>query len=291
MKKKIIVTGSNGLIGSKFMARWRNSYDLIPFDLSGMPAVDITDPSGLASAFNHHSEALGVLHLAAYTDVTGAFKQTNDKTGSAWQVNVVGTANLAALCQRLGLHLVHLSTAYVFNGERKELYTETAEPQPIEWYGQTKLESERVVQASGAKALILRIDQPFDREPFAKVDTLYRIINGLRTGTLYPQFTNHFFGPTYIDDLGKIIDFAFRHELTGLYHASSGEQWSDYDFARLVQQELGLAGEIKTGNLDDYLQTLARPYQRNTALSNAKLKAALDFKLKTIKQAVQETKL
>lgn len=291
MKKKIIVTGSNGLIGSKFVATYQEQYEIIPFDLSGEPSVDITNFTSLQTELQKHQDALAVVHFAAYTDVNGAFAQTDDKNGLAYQVNVVGTKNLAAICAQLNLFLIHLSTAFVFDGNKRSLYFEEDLVSPIEWYGRTKAWAEEEVLKSGAKSVILRLDQPFSAQPFAKLDTVHRIINGLQEGKLYPQFTNHFFGPTYIEDLIKVIEFFARTKTPGLFHASSGEKWTDYDFAVAIQAILDLPGKVKKGDLDEYLKTLARPYQRNTAMSNEKLLSVLDFKLKTIKEALREIKL
>ncbi len=289
--KKIIVTGSHGLIGSKFVSFYKEKYHIIPFDLSGDPSIDITNQEILEKELAKHQDAAAVVHLAAYTDVSGAHAQQGDKNGLAFKINVLGTKNLALICQKLNLYLIHFSTAYVFDGEKRSLYFEEDEMKPIEWYGQTKAWSEEEVLKSQAKAVILRLDQPFSATPFAKVDTAHRIIKGLQENSLYPQFTNHYFGPTYIEDLIKIIEFFIRQQKTGLYHVSSGEKWSDYDFAVAIQAILSLPGKIKKGDLDIYLQTLKRPYQRNTAMSNEKLLTILDFKLKTIKEAIATIKI
>ncbi|MDO5561928.1 MAG: NAD(P)-dependent oxidoreductase [bacterium] len=289
--QKIIVTGSNGLIGSNFVRTYQDKYEIIPFDLSGTPSVDITNEENLRQKLTENRDALAVVHLAAFTNVSAAHEQQGDKNGPAYQVNVVGTRNLARACADLDLYLVHISTAYVFNGDKPSLYFEDDVPSPIEWYGETKALAEKEVLASGARSVILRIDQPFSAEKFAKVDTVHRIIDGLNNQSLYPQFANHYFGPTYIEDFSKVIEFFIRTQKTGLFHATSGEKWSDYDFAVAIQALLDLPGKVKKGDLDEYLKTLKRPYQRNTAMNNDKLKEVLDFQLKTIQQALTEVKV
>ena len=289
--KKIIVTGSNGLIGSNFLHLYQDQYEIVPFDLSGNPSVDITDVVNLRAQLEKNKDAVAVIHLAAFTNVSAAYAQKGDKNGAVYQVNVVGTRNLARACEELGLYLIHISTAYVFNGEKPSLYFEEDRPSPIEWYGETKALAEEEVQKSGAKSVILRIDQPFARTEFTKLDTAHRIIAGLQAQNLYPQFTNHYFGPTYIEDFCRVLEFFVRTQKTGLFHASSGEKWSDCDFALAIQALLDLPGKVKKGDLNDYLKTLDRPYQRNTAMSNQKLKEILDFPLKTVKQALSEIKL
>jgi len=286
--ESVITTGLNGLVGSKFEQLFSGSYCFDRMDSSSKEnPIDITNYDQVIKVFLN-SPAKSVIHLAAYTNVTGAWEQTDDKTGPAYLVNVEGTKNIVRACQETGKHLIHISTAYVFNGENEGLYLESDPVSPIEWYGQTKAWAEEVVMNSSIPWTIFRIDQPFRSDEFFKVDVVHKIINGLKDGSLYPQFTDHFFGPTFIDDFAKVLDWAVRTKTTGLFHASSGEKWSDFDFATLINQTHSLGAEIKPSQLNDYLKTLARPYQKNTALNNEKLKSALDFSLLSVAEAVEQ---
>lgn len=288
-KTSLLATGLNGLVGSRLQLDLADQYDFANLDINHpqMP-TDITDANQVMRAVSA-STANSVVHLAAYTDVTGAWQQTGEKNGICYKVNVLGTQNMVKACEATGKHLIHVSTAYVFDGEKDGLYDETDQPNPIEWYGQSKAMAEEVVQGSSCDWTILRIDQPFRSDSFPKVDTLHRIIAGLRAGTLYPQFSDHYFGPTFINDFVKIIDLVVRKKLIGLFNASSGEKWSDFEFAKTVAEILNIDAEVKAGSLEKYLQTSQRPYQKNTALSIEKLLPHLDFKLKTVKEAIAET--
>lgn len=289
--KALLTTGLNGLVGSKFAADFKDVYQFDNLDLRNPEQpTDITQYDQVLARFKQ-STATHVIHLAAYTDVTGAWKQTDDTTGIAYQVNVVGTENVVKAAEATNKHVIYVSTAYVFDGEKKELYTEEDAPKPIEWYGKTKYLAEEIVKKAQCPWTILRIDQPFRSDDFEKVDTAHRIINGIKAGSLYPQFTNHYFGPTFVDDFAKILDFVVRTSPTGIYHASSGESWTDYDFAVAINEMLNLGAEIGKGDLEAYLASSARPYQRNTAMSNKKLLAILDFEPKTIRQALSEIKV
>ena len=299
-KEKILMTGATGLVGSKFVAMYSDKYDVIDLgrDEKGQ-RVDITDLTALETAVQKHPEAKTILHLAAYTDVNGAFEQTGDKNGIAYQVNVLGTENIVEMARSYEKHLIHISTAFVFDGEKTEgEYVETDTPHAIEWYGQTKLWAEEKILAATAEGwynwTILRIDQPFRNDEFPKKDSVHKIISGLKEGNLYPQFTDHYFGPTYINDLAKILDFVMREKekVEGeIYHASSGEKWSDYEFAQMINEELKLGGKVEKGDLSAYLATLARPYQLNTALNCDKLKAILDFELLSMREAVSKVEV
>ncbi|MBD3250815.1 MAG: sugar nucleotide-binding protein [Candidatus Pacebacteria bacterium] len=299
-KPSILITGPNGLVGSKFTKLFADKYQFDNLDLRHpTQPVDITNLDQVLRTFEQ-SKAHLAIHLAAYTDVTAAWEQRKDKTGLAWQVNVEGTDNIIRACQQFDKYLIHISTAYVFDGEATSQYTEQDQPNPIEWYGQTKWEAEKLVMDSKTDWTILRIDQPFRSDPFEKTDFAHRIIQGLKQDSLYPMFEDHYFGPTYIEDFARVLNFFIRKiinknsqeksikKLMGVFHASSGEKWSDFDFAQAIKHELNLPGQVKPGTLDKYLKTLSRPYQRNTSLDTSKLKQILDFQLKPVKQAIRE---
>jgi len=288
MKPSILVTGAKGLVGSKFIEMFSDEYNFEILDISDeQNPVDITNHTQVCSALEN-SDAKYIVHYAAYTDVTGAWKQNGDQTGAAYKVNVDGTRNVIQACQKTNKHLIHISTAYVFNGEKEGLYTEEDQLTPIEWYGHTKAEAERIITESDIKWTILRIDQPFRSDTQVRPDVARRIAQGLKDNNLYPQFNNHYFGPTYIDDFARVVDFMIRTNTVGLFNASSGEKWTDYDFANLVKSILKLDGDVKAGDLNKYLMTLDRPYQRNTAMDATKLKQVLDFQLKTVEEALKE---
>lgn len=288
MKTPLLVTGLNGLVGSKFAQQYNHKYQFDSIDLRDADKpVDITQLDQV-TAFINQSKAKVLIHLAAFTNVSAAWEQRNDKQGLAYQVNVNGTKNIIQACQQHDIHLIHISTAYVFNGEQTDKYTEENRPDPIEWYGQTKWEAEQKVMDSEIDWTILRIDQPFRSDPFEKADIAHRIIYQLKTNSLPPMFTNHYFGPTYLEDFSHVLDFIVRTGTTGLFHATNGEKWTDYQFAQQVKQSCQLPGEITAGDLDQYLQTTQRPYQRNTALDSSKLQNLLDFQLTPIKTAVKQ---
>lgn len=286
-KTAILVTGLNGLVGTRFKKDYSDQYDFETLDIRNPNnPVDITNYHDVIKTFKT-SPAQIVIHLAAFTDVTKAHEEQNNRNGLVYKVNVTGTSNIVKACQETNKYLIHISTAYVFDGQKEGFYTEDDAPHPIEWYGQTKYEAEEVVLNSSIKSVILRIDQPFRSDKFEKLDVAHKIIKNIQAKNLFPQFTNHYFGPTYLNDFSKILDFFIRTKLTGLYHASSGEKWTDFDFSTQINQTLKLGGEIKSGDLAQFLKSCLRPYQKNTAMNNDKLKSILDFDLTPIYKAIE----
>lgn len=287
----VIGTGLSGLVGSKVVELLSTSYEFENIDLAHpVKPTDITKPEQVMATMES-SPAPVVLHFAAFTDVTKSWEQTDDKNGLAYQVNVVGTKNMAEAAKKTGKHLVHISTSYVFNGEKEEMYVEEDPLSPIEWYGRTKAWAEEAVQESGASYTILRIDQPFRSDSFNRPDVVRRIANGLQNGTLPPQFTNHWIGPTYIDDFAKVVQFVIESKTQGILNASSGEKWTDFDLANAIQEILKVPGEVKEGDLDAYLAKSNRPYQRNTSMSTEKLRRLLPEPLLTVREAIARVQL
>lgn len=288
--EQVVVTGANGLIGSAFCSSIQHSHQVVTLDVSAPEhPVDITRRADVLAALES-STAEHVVHFAAFTNVSAAWEQTDDTTGPAYQVNVVGTQNLVDACNETGKHLIAISTAYVFDGEQSEQYTEDDLPNPIEWYGKTKALAEEYVQNTADNWTILRIDQPFRAEPFAKLDLAHKIASELASDTLLPQFTDHYFGPTWIDDFVTTIQWVMRTNKSGLYHASNGERWTNYQFAIAVAQLLGKEDMVKPGSLAEYLKTSNRPYQKNTSLNCHKLFSEIDFTYSTVADALRKVK-
>lgn len=290
MREKILITGSKGLVGSKFVELFSADYEFETIDVSDpIRPINITNREQVELLFSD-SEAEHIIHLAAFTDVNKAWEQRGDTTASAYQVNVVGTKIIAEAAKKYNKHLIHISTAYVFDGQKSTLYHEDDPICPIEWYGQTKAMAEEEVLKSKCETVILRIDQPFRSDPFVRPDVVRKMIQNIQSSAPYPLFNNHYLGPTYIDDFAKVIDWTIRNKIVGLYHASSGEKISDFELGQKLNHILNLNGKVIAGNLDDYLKKLSRPYQINTALDISKLKSQIDFELKSLDQAIKDVK-
>lgn len=268
VKQSILGTGLSGLVGSKFVTSYSNQYEFENMDLTNN--VDILNEAQVMekvkSSLSEH-----ILHFAAFTDVTKAFEQTGDKEGAAYKVNVIGTRNMVKAAREYGKHLIHISTAYVFDGEKTSPYMEADAVHPLEWYGQTKAWAEDEVTQSGVSHTILRIDRPYRLDEFPKLDLLHKVIEKLKTNTLPPQFADTSWTPTSIERFCEILQAVIAKKPQGIFHATTERVFSDFTFAQWVKMKFQLDGDVKEGSLTEYLKTSNRPYQRNTALDTSKL--------------------
>src|SRR5205823_3200768 len=148
---KILLIGSSGLVGSRFVELFPDKRNLLTPEFS---ELDITNLNQVQEYFhNHHPDI--VINFAAYTNVSEAEKQRGDKAGSCWLVNVEGVKNILNSLDQ-NTRFIHISTDMVFSGSAADPGPYSADHKPetnsqnLTWYGYTKAEAERVIGSSGA---------------------------------------------------------------------------------------------------------------------------------------------
>ena len=286
-KVKIIGTGLSGLVGSRITELLKNKYNFVDFSLDS--GVDILNDKALKEAFNKNKEAEAVLHLAAFTDTSAAWQERGDKKGLCYRLNVLGTKNIVSLCQKHNKYLIYISTDFVFDGKKDNVYTEKDKPCPIEWYGQTKYWGEQEVLKSGLPAVVARIAFPFRAHFEQKKDVVRKMIEGLKNKTLYPMFADQVVTPTFIDDIAWGLDYFIKNKSVGVYHLVGSTSLSSYQMARMVAQTFGFNEDlVKKGSLLDYQKSQpqgSRPWQKRLALSNKKI-SALGIKMLSFEEAL-----
>lgn len=271
---KILGTGLSGLVGSKFVELYSNTHSFQNLDLTS--GVDILNESQVNAAFEK-SDAPVIVHFAAFTDTQKAFEQNGDKNGPAYKVNVIGTRNIARAAKNTGKYLIHISTAYVFDGEKRGMYLEDDKVNPIEWYGQTKAWAEEEVQKICEQYSILRIDRPYRHDEFPKLDILHKIKAKLEAGELPPQFADTTWTPTSVEKFSKLLAWVAQNTPQGIFHTTTEPEYSDYTFALFVRDYYGIDREVMQGSLTEYLKSNPRPYQRNTSLDTSKIRALTEI--------------
>ncbi len=273
----ILGTGLSGLVGSRVVELLSGKHTFENLDISN--GVNILDSKTLDAAIAK-SQAEVIMHLAAFTDTAKAYQQHGDKSAPAYMVNVEGTKNVAAAAAAYGKYLIHVSTSYVFDGEKNTNYTEDDQTNPIEWYGMTKTWAEEEVQKISNRYAIVRIDRPYHFGESTKLDLLHKVKKQLEEGSLPPQFRDTCWNPTFIDSFAQILSFFSQQKPeNGIYHTTTEPEYSDFSFAQWVKEYYGIKREVREGSLADYLRDNARPYQRNTSLSTAKLQKLLSQSL------------
>ncbi len=285
---KIIGTGLSGLVGSRIVEL---NPDIEFINISIETGISIIDPVGLEKIFVDNPDAQLVLHLAAFTDTNAAWEQRGDKRGLCYQLNVNGTQNIVNLCKKYNKYLVHISTDYVFDGTKKGPYLEDDPISALEWYGQTKAMAEKVVLDSAIPVSVVRLAFPYRAKFDSKSDIIRKIKVKLVNGETLNLFDDQITTPTFVDDFAMGLKAFFNQKPIGIYHLVGSSSQSPYEMAKKVAEVFNLdVNLVKPSSLDDYLRTPnARPFAKNAALSNEKIKS-LGIQMKTLSEGLIEMK-
>ena len=274
----ILVTGANGQLGTCIREACPGAGDKYIFSDVGALAgqetlsLDITNPEAVRIVVD--SEKVdAIINCAAYTDV----ERAEGDPAMADLLNHQAVKQLAAICAEKDLLLVHISTDYVFPGNRPEPYREEDAVGPTGVYGATKLRGEQVIEKSGCRYLIFRTSWLYS--PYGKnfVKTMARLTaerDILRV--VYDQVGS----PTYAGDLAELIVKVLsgrKFPERGLYHFSGEGAVSWYDFAQAIAELCGHDCRIQPCRSADYPSKVRRPAY--SVLDKAKVKAAFGVEI------------
>ena len=283
---KILATGLSGLVGSRIQELSKDKYQFENLSLD--TGVDITDSEKIFSLITSSHASL-VLHLAAKTDVDSCQKDMSQGTnGQAWKINVEGTKNVINACSRSGKKLIYVSTDFVFDGKKEKPYSEEDSPNPVNWYGQTKYEGEKLVTSSSLSWVILRLAYPY-RANFQKRDFVRALIDRLKDGEKVSLITDHIMTPTFIDDLSYALEKIVNKESLEIFHAIGSQFVSPFEAGVIIANIFGFDKNLlqKTTREEFFKNRAPRPF--NLALENDKIQK-LGIRMKTLREGILEIK-
>ena len=229
-------------------------------------SLDITDKEAVEKTIREINPDV-VIHCTAWTAVDMA--EDDDKVALVRKVNAGGTQNIADVCKTLDCKMLYLSTDYVFNGQGTEPWKpDCKDYQPLNIYGQTKLEGELAVANTLTKYFIVRIAWVFGLNGKNFIKTMLSV--GKTHDTV--RVVNDQIGtPTYCFDLARLLVDMCETEKYGYYHATNeGGYISWYDFTKEIYRQAGLKTTVLPVTTAEYgLSKAARPF--NSRLDKSKL--------------------
>jgi len=246
--KTICVTGGNGLLGNKVLAAAEHDYQLVSIDLAEEPLnqyhhmdyiqADICDLRAMQRIINRFKPS-AVIHTAAMTNVD----RCESDREMAWQVNVVGAGHVAMASHAAGAKMIHVSTDYVFDGKNGP-YSETDEPNPISYYGLTKLEGERAVLDHHDHAAIARTMILYGFVPQIRLNFMTWLIQSLGKGETVRIVTDQYGNPTLADDLAEALILLYKKGRKGIYHTAGSSWLNRYETALAVADVFQLDAKL-----------------------------------------------
>ncbi len=287
---KVLVTGANGLLGSKLVeVAERLGHEVYAGDIvqpvQGIPIrFDISDKKQVDSIFDRVAPE-GVIHCAAMTDVD----KCETARDLAWKINVTGTENVADASRKSRAFVIGVSTDFVFNG-RKGLYDEEDAPDPINYYGLTKLEAEKRVQDTTEQHCIVRASVIFGSTlALGKVNFALWLLDSLRRKEQVNIVTDQWNSPTLNTHMAEMILEIMERKLEGIIHVSGATRINRYDFAKLLASAFELDSNLVTPVTSaDFSWPARRP--KDSSLSTKKASRLLLNKPLEISQAFQRLK-
>ena len=260
---KILISGCDGQLGSDCGQVLRRNHEVVGVDLKDM---NITDAAVVENVIARVRPDI-LINCAAYTNVDACEKDRS----LAWKVNVEGPKNLACIVEQYGGRLVHISSDYVFDGRKDppEPYLEDDEPNPLSYYGRTKLEGEVAVRQATDHHLILRTAWLYGVRGHNFLKTMLRL--ALQKPEEEIRVVNDQFGsPSWSYRLALQIEKLIYVNGDGVYHATSEGHCTWYELAKGFLETIGVPHALIPCATEDYPTPAPRP--RNSILENRRLK-------------------
>ena len=262
---KILVTGSNGQLGSEIKALTNNDHNNLYF-FTDRDSLDITDQETIKS-FIATNRIDTIINCAAYTAVDKA----EEDEANANAINHLAVKYLAEIAKEENIKLIHISTDYVFDGTNYRPYVESDPTNPKSVYGATKLAGEKAMQEiNPANSIIIRTSWVYSSFGNNFVKTMLRLGKERDAlGVIFDQVGT----PTYAKDLAQtILDIVpqITNEKVEIYHYSNEGVLSWYDFAKEIMYMSKLECHIKPIETKEYPTPAKRPYY--SLLNKAKIK-------------------
>ena len=293
---KVVITGSNGLLGQSLLnvlLKEKNNYDVYGFskgvNRSGRNdfqyfSIDITNQNQLTKELLKIKPDY-IVNTAAMTQVDACENDT--VKCDTLNVNVVQW--LAAICQELSAHLVHISTDFIFDG-KKGWYKETDVPNPLSYYGFSKLKSEQILEKSNTNYTILRTSLVYGKGfDMSRSNIVLWVKESLENKREITIVDDQFRAPTYVEDLALACKISMNKNATGIFNIASSKLLSIYEIAMEIAEVFDLDNSyIKPIASSILNQTANRPAKTGFDLS--KTNSILKFYPKTFQEDLQRFK-
>lgn len=251
--QKVLITGANGQLG-KTIKKLHSNYPELEFAFTSSSELDITNLQNIESVFKAHKPDY-CINCAAYTNVEQAEKEPE----KAFAVNAEGVKNIALACKNYGTTLIHISTDYVFDGEKGKPYTVDDVPNPINEYGKSKLAGENFIKEILEQYYIVRTSWLYSKE-FGK--NFYRTILEKAKTESEIHVTDQQTGcPTNTENLAAYVAelININSKQYGVYHFCDHEVMTWYDFALIIIKENNLTKTVKVVKAENYRTFARRP--------------------------------
>lgn len=276
---KILITGSNGQLGSEFR---KISIDYKQFNwfFVDVEELDFCNLQKLESSLSEIGADV-IVNCAAYTDV----EKAEIEKDLAMKVNCLAVEILSNWSFRNRSKIIHISTDYVFDGNSKTPLNENAKTNPVNFYGVTKLKGENICLKNNPNSIIIRTSWLYSSNGNNFVKT---IINLMSKKDTLNVIDDQIGSPTYAEDLAKtilkIIDY--KNWMPGVYHYSNEGEISWFDFANSIKKLISFSTEINAISSNQFSSKARRPSY--SLLDKSKIKKTFNITIPRFENSLKK---
>jgi len=258
---QVIILGSKGMLGQELVLGFKKfGYDTLGLDQED---IDITDSKDMESKLVPHKPRI-IINAAAYNNVD-KIEESPETYSLARNVNAKAVGNLASLCRKINTIFIHYSSDYVFKGDNQSGYSEGSVIDPINKYGETKAEGEKLLMENGDKYYLIRLSRLFGKPATgtdAKKSFVDNIIALAKEGkkTSLDLVDEEYSCPTYAPDLAD-----FTRELLessrpyGIYHGANSGACTWYEFGKKALELKKIKIDLNPVSGDKFARPAKRP--------------------------------
>ena len=252
MQKKILVTGANGQLGME-LQQLSSSYPHFEFIFTTREELPLDDFDGINKFIANHQPQY-FINCAAYTAVDKA----ESEKALAYKINAEAPAIIATACRKNAVRFIHISTDYVFNGMGKTPYKEDDATDPVNLYGDSKLEGEKKVMLVNPESIIIRPAWVYSEFGKNFVKTMLRL---MAVKDQINVVSDQSGTPTYAADLAEAILYIISSQQwkAGIYHFSNEGNITWYDFAVAIKELSGSSCKVLPISTAEYPTPAKRP--------------------------------
>ena len=262
---KFMVTGVNGQLGHDVTMQLKE----IDFEViaPGKDEFDLTNKEQVKKYIIREKPDV-IIHCAAYTAVDKA----EDEKDLCYLVNVEGTRAIAEAAREINAKVAYISTDYVFDGSGKESHSEEKETSPVNYYGYTKEQGEKIVRELIDKHFIVRTSWVYGLNGNNFVRTMLKLAESRNEINVV---SDQIGAPTYTKDLAEFIVNLIQTRKYGTYHGVNEGHCSWYDFAKSIFNKFGIDMRVNPISTKDYPTKAKRPLNSRLSKENTD-KAGID---------------
>jgi dTDP-4-dehydrorhamnose reductase len=226
----LLIIGRSGTLGRALMETCNQRF--IPYRCLSRLDIDITNERSIQTIIDKY-KPWAIINAAGYVDVDKAEQETE----VCFRINTKGPALLAAACQKAGIQFITFSSDLVFPGDKNSPYGEQDKVRPLNIYGSSKAQCEKMVARLCSSALIIRTSAFFG--PWDQYNFVYKVIEALRNNKPFQVATDTTVSPTYVPDLAEAALNLLMDEETGVWHVTNEHALSWAEFATEIARRTG----------------------------------------------------